>query len=365
MPFSPSEETTTLKNDVTITRDLRANDVAERIVREKVAPMCAAGFATLERGIFVGGSTRTFFDLASLTKPMTAVSIARSSLDRHARLGSILPELADSASAAAPIELLLAHRAGLEAHVQLWLRENMQSAQMLREAANSRRSDAAGEIPDEGFAPVYSDLGYMLAGAALARHEKTIDAGEAIERLVVRPLGLEKNLGTARLLENHGVDLIAEAAPTEDAPWRGGVVRGRVHDENAWALTGAGGSGHAGMFGTIDAVLKFGLVVLLDLDRREPVLRGENLEWLVRERQGGTLRAGFDGKSTTGSSAGSIAGPHAFGHLGFTGTSLWIDPDAGAVVALLTNRVHPTRENTAIRDARPWAHDALFSAASA
>jgi serine-type D-Ala-D-Ala carboxypeptidase len=339
-----------------ITLDLRANEVAERIVREKVAPTCAAGFATLAKGIFVGGSAGTFFDLASLTKSMTAVAIARSGIDRADSLGTVLPELADSASASAPIELLLAHRAGLEAHVQLWLRENRRVADLLQEAANSRRLDATGRIPADGFPPVYSDLGYMLAGAALARHQKTIDAGEAIERLVVAPLALEKNLGTARSLENHGVDLIANVAPTEDAPWRGGVVRGRVHDENAWALTGAGGSGHAGMFGTIDAVLKFGLAVLRDR---------KDLDWLVRERPGGTLRAGFDGKSKTGSSAGSVAGPRTFGHLGFTGTSLWIDPDAGAVVALLTNRVHPTRENTAIRDARPWAHDALFSAASA
>ena len=352
----------------TIARDLRANDVAARIVRENVAPTCAAGFATPEHGIFVGGAHETFFDLASLTKPMTAVAIAQSSMDRTETLGAVIPELADSASALAPIELLLAHRAGLEAHAQLWLEKNMHPASMLWDAANSRRSDAAGTIPSEGFAPVYSDLGYMLAGAALARAMKTIDAGEAIERLVVTPLGLDATLGTARSLEAHGVDLVATAAPTEDAPWRGGLVRGRVHDENAWALTGVGGSGHAGMFGTVGAVLAFGLPVLSHL---------KDLDWLVRRRDGGTLRAGFDGKSVRlvthearppegrsgGSSAGSVAGPNTFGHLGFTGTSLWIDPDARAVVALLTNRVHPTRENTRIREARPWAHDALFQAA--
>ena len=75
------------------------------------------------------------------------------------------------------------------------------------------------------------------------------------------------------------------------------------------------------------------------------------------------MRAGFDGKSPEDSSAGALAGPRTFGHLGFTGTSLWIDPDAGAVVALLTNRVHPTREHIAIRAARPGAHDALFARA--
>jgi CubicO group peptidase (beta-lactamase class C family) len=143
-------------------------------------------------------------------------------------------------------------------------------------------------------------------------------------------------------------------APTETVAWRGGVVSGAVHDENAWALSALGGSGHAGVFGTVDGVLDFGLAVLADLDR---------LEWLVRERPGGTLRAGFDGKSAEGSSAGVRMGPRSFGHLGFTGTSLWIDPDAGVVVSLLSNRVCPTRDHVVIRSARPWAHDALFDAA--
>jgi serine-type D-Ala-D-Ala carboxypeptidase len=88
----------------------------------------------------------------------------------------------------------------------------------------------------------------------------------------------------------------------------------------------------------------------------------------VRARPGGSLRAGFDGKSDepgVRSSAGERAGPRTFGHLGFTGTSLWIDPDADAVVALLSNRVHPSRENVAIRALRPIVHDALFALAGA
>ncbi|MEO8877098.1 MAG: serine hydrolase domain-containing protein, partial [Polyangiaceae bacterium] len=299
------------------------------------------------------------------TKSMTAVAVASSSLDRTAKLADVLPELAATASASASIEILLAHRAGLVAHVQMWLRENMQPAQMLLVAANSRRADAGGPIPTEGFPPIYSDVGYLLAGVALAQATNSVDAGEAIERLVVSPLGLDKILGTARSLENSAVDLIANAASTEDAPWRGGIVRGRVHDENAWAFAGAGGAGHAGMFGTIEAVLAFGLHVLENVTHHGDALGLKDFDWLVRERPGGTLRAGFDGKSASGSSTGSVAGPRTFGHLGFTGTSLWIDPDAGSVVALLTNRVHPTRENTAIREARPWAHDALFAAASA
>jgi CubicO group peptidase (beta-lactamase class C family) len=90
------------------------------------------------------------------------------------------------------------------------------------------------------------------------------------------------------------------------------------------------------------------------------------LEWLVRPRPGGTLRAGFDGKSDEGSTAGVRLGPRTFGHLGFTGTSVWLDPDAEIVVALLTNRVCPSREarsTRAIREERPRAHDSLFDRA--
>ncbi len=140
------------------------------------------------------------------------------------------------------------------------------------------------------------------------------------------------------------------------------MIAGAVHDENAWALTGHGGSGHAGIFATVDAVLTFGIAVLEALEGRGP-FGDRSLHDLVRERPGGTLRAGFDGKSEVSSSAGVRLGGRSFGHLGFTGTSLWLDPDAAVVVALLTNRVFPSRGNTAIREARPWAHDSLFDCA--
>jgi serine-type D-Ala-D-Ala carboxypeptidase len=162
-----------------------------------------------------------------------------------------------------------------------------------------------------------------------------------------------------------GRGVLGPFAPTEDVAWRGGLVRGAVHDENAWALTGYGGSGHAGIFATVDAVLTFGEAVLDALGEGASAWSGADLGWLVRERPGGTLRAGFDGKSPEGSSAGRVAGPRTIGHLGFTGTSLWIDPDAGAVVVLLTNRVSPSRANGAIREARPRVHDALFERARA
>jgi serine-type D-Ala-D-Ala carboxypeptidase len=318
----------------------------------------------------VGGKTGLYFDLASVTKPMTAVAAVRAGIEPSTPLGALLDEARGTASEAIPLELLLAHRAGLAGHRPLYAPlvrgERVDVPAALREAAGARREDARGAarlLGAAGFEPVYSDLGYALAGEAIARAIGARDAGEAIGRLVLEPLGIADRAGTVRELAARGI--VGPFAPTEDVPWRGGLVSGAVHDENAWALTGLGGSGHAGIFGTIDAVLTFGAAVLDGLAGRGVFGdRGaESLAWLVRPRPGGTLRAGFDGKSEEGSSAGVRLGPNAFGHLGFTGTSLWLDPDAAIVVALLTNRVCPSREHRAIREERPGAHDSLFDRA--
>jgi CubicO group peptidase (beta-lactamase class C family) len=345
-----------------------AGDLARQIVADGVAPDCAAGCA-VRRGEWrreVGGSTELFFDLASVTKPMTAVAVARAGMAPCVALGVLLPEARATASERVPLELFLAHRAGLEAHRPLYAPllcgEKVDVSAALREAADARRADALGESPAGGFSPVYSDLGYILAGEALARSAGARDAGEAIARLVLEPLGLTGSAGTVRDLAGRGVR--GPFAATETVPWRGGAVVGAVHDENAWALTGDGGSGHAGIFATVDAVLTFGCAVLDALDGVGlPFGHRVDLAWTVRERPGESLRAGFDGKSDEGSSAGTSLGARSFGHLGFTGTSLWIDPDAKVVAVLLTNRVCPTRGNMAIRLARPRAHDALFERA--
>jgi CubicO group peptidase (beta-lactamase class C family) len=361
-------------------------EVARAIIDAGVSKACAAGWARVDGAqvhTAVGGALApdapgdlagdlggvpldaggggippadVIFDLASLTKPMLAVSLARRPQLVQARLHEVLAEAAGTGCADATLERLLSHRAGLEANLPLYRRllDGAPSrADLFAEAANALRAERFPESAD-GFAPLYSDLGYVLVGEGAARALDQEDAGIVIRDGIVRPLGLDALLGTVRELAAAGVDVRRRTAPTEDVPWRGGVVRGEVHDENAWMLTGAGGSGHAGVFGTAAAVLTFGRDVLGRLDE---------LAWTWRPRAGGTLRAGFDGKSETGSSAGSVLGPRTFGHLGFTGTSVWIDPDAKIVVTLLTNRVYPTRENPLLRIARPLAHDALARSA--
>ena len=344
-----------------------ADEIARRIVAEAVAPACAAGCAVRSASWRreLGGEVDVLFDLASVTKPFTAVAVARAGIAPDTPLGALLREACGTASETATVECLLAHRAGLEAHRPLYApllrNESVDMAAALHEAADARRSDAQGDVPPDGFAPLYSDLGYILVGAALARAVGARGAGEAIGELVLRPLGIAAAAGTVRDLKERGID--GPYAPTEDVEWRGGLICGAVHDENAWALTGLGGSGHSGLFATAEAVLTFGQAVLDSLDGLESALGKVDLHWLVRERPGGSLRAGFDGKSPAESSAGSRMAMASFGHLGFVGTSLWIDPENHTIVTLLTNRVRYGRNHFAIRAARPWAHDALWERA--
>lgn len=310
------------------------------------------------------------YDLASVTKPHVALTLARlvqrGDLSLNDPLAYHLPELKDTPSGPLPLELFLAHRAGLEAHVPLFepLRRRLavQRAQALRRAAEARRREAAGAPGPEGFAPVYSDLGYILIGAVLERV-----SGLALDALVQREISdpLALDVGSARAWLARDARFPERVVPTEFVSWRGGLLRGVVHDENAWALAGHGMAGHAGLFGTAEAVVRLGVAVLDSLGgRRLDWLTQEAVSPLVRERPGGSLRAGFDGKSAGPSAAGQVSSPRTFGHLGFTGTSLWCDPEANTVTVLLTNRVCPTRENQRIRDARPRAHDALFEFAA-
>ncbi len=314
-------------------------------------------------------SLDTLFDLASLTKPVVALSLARAErggrLERRQALGELLPSLADTAAGGASLDRLSAHRAGLEAHREFFIARRGAAQpsveKILRQAADARRPSCNGRPPPGGFAPVYSDLGYILLGAALAHAcRKPLD--QWVAEQVSGPLGLR--LGSVRRLRAAAESeaAFAEAvAPTEDVPWRGGVLRACVHDENAWVLAGYGTAGHAGLFGDVRAVVGLGVAIV-------DVLRGERDDWLsaaelaplVEPRPGGTLCAGFDRRGPEQPASGRHFGARTFGHLGFTGTSLWIDPDRSLVGVLLTNRVHFGRQSTRIRDARPAAYDALF-----
>jgi serine-type D-Ala-D-Ala carboxypeptidase len=358
-------------------------NIADLVVRKGVAPAAAVAVASRRNGAFqvvtgvaaplegrspsAAPARAPIFDLASVTKPFVAVTAARLArrfaLELDAPLERFLPELGDTPSARLPLLAFLAHRAGLDAHRTLFAPLvsglPVERALFIAEAAAARRTTCPGDAPTEGFPPLYSDLGYLLVGAALERVEGApLDA--LVEREVSGPLGLDAR--SSRLWLEGTRDFAERVVPTETVAFRGGEVRGVTHDENAWAFAGHGLAGHAGLFGTAEAVARFGAAVLDALaGRLGSFLTASEIAPLVAERAGGSLRAGFDGKSGPLSAAGSIASRATFGHLGFTGTSVWCDPTTERVTVLLSNRVCPTRDNVAIRALRPTVHDLLFS----
>lgn len=327
-------------------------------IRARVTPgasLCAAvrrrgewRYVSLARGALAWdepGDARedTLYDLASLTKPFTAWAAMRlrdrGALDLAAPISRYLPERRASPAAARTLDALLSHRAGLPA----W-RPLFEGADPLVAGATRERAlDALWrEVPGDQGDAVYSDLGYILAGEALAAA-----CGRPLEEVLEE----SEVLGALRFR----CDEPERCAPTERCPWRGRVLRGEVHDENCFALGGA--AGHAGLFGDARSVCARGVAMVDALRNGE----GWALD-MLRPRPGGSHRLGWDTRSPVGSSAGARMGPRTFGHLGFTGTSLWCDPDAEAVVALLTNRVHPSREGAGIRALRPAVHDAVLQA---
>jgi len=153
---------------------------------------------------------------------------------------------------------------------------------------------------------------------------------------------------------------LKHAAPTEIDWWRGRLLRGEVHDENTFALGGA--AGHAGLFGTAASVGSIARHLLQVLDGRTGAFRADTLLEFITRRDSlpGSRALAWDTMLPT-SSCGRLMSPRAFGHTGFTGTSLWLDPDRRVYVVLLTNRVYPDRQNQAIARVRPAVHDAVMS----
>ncbi|MDY6852908.1 MAG: serine hydrolase, partial [Thermodesulfobacteriota bacterium] len=207
---------------------------------------------------------------------------------------------------------------------------------------------------EPGRREVYSDLNFILLGLIL---EEIGQARQDVlfNRLIAGPLGL-KTIGY-RPLDHGSLPLPENLAPTEKVPRRGGLLRGEVHDDNAAALAGV--AGHAGLFGPVREVWRI-FRSLRTAHRDEPGPRPVS-PGIVRafwQRSPHRTRAlGFDTPSPAGSSAGRFFSPRSVGHLGFTGVSLWHDPDKDLTIILLTNRVHPVASNEAIKEFRPHIHD--------
>ncbi len=296
----------------------------------------------------------TIYDLASLTKivvttTMAMILVDEGMIDIDKPLSSFLPKFRGGAKDRVTVSQLLTHSSGLDAVLPLY-----------KELRGKQAYLAHIESLDLGYEPgtksVYSDLGEILLGEILERV-----AGESLDafarRRILGPLGMRDTgfMPAASLLQR--------IAPTENDPWRGRLLRGEVHDENAFALGGI--AAHAGLFGTAPDLARFAQMLLNGgvYDQHRIVSRETLGRFTRRAGIPDSSRAlGWDTPSP-GSSSGTLLSPRSFGHTGFTGTSLWIDPDRQLFVILLTNRVHPTRENNTLpKSVRAAVADAVVRA---
>ncbi len=294
------------------------------------------------------------YDLASLTKVIATTTAAMlmaqsGQLDLDAAVQGYLPEFVGENKDRVTVRHLLTHSSGLPPFKRYFL-ENLQPGEII---------DRILKEPLEyepGTQTRYSDLGMILLGKII---EKL--SGQPLDRFchdrIFEPLGMTETFF------NPPAPLLDRIPPTENDPWRGRMVHGVVHDENAYALGGV--SGHAGLFSSARDLAIFAQM-MLNGGRYDDVrlLDRKIIEEFTRRQDivpGSTRALGWDTPGPR-SSAGRLMSRKAFGHTGFTGTSIWIDPDRKLFVILLSNRVHPTRKNRKLYRFRPKLHDAIIGA---
>lgn len=298
-------------------------------------------------------SADTIFDLASVTKVVATTAMAmilydRGLLDLEAPVVGVLPEFAsgDARRSEVTFGMLLAHSSGLPAYEKLFLRASTRET-LLEEAFKVPLKHSPGTHAE------YSDIGFILLGAALQRI-----GGETLDRFCQRELF--GPLGMAHTTFNPPVEWRQRIPPTaDDKTSRRRPIQGEVQDENTSVLGGV--AGHAGLFSTAKDVAMFAQCML---HGGTPVLRPETVALFTRRESSpsGTSRAlGWDTPSAP-SQSGKYFSAGSFGHLGYTGTSLWIDPVRQLSITLLTNRTWPDCSNLAIKQVRPQFHDAVVEA---
>ncbi|HTW47885.1 MAG TPA: serine hydrolase domain-containing protein [Acidobacteriaceae bacterium] len=351
-----------------------ARAILDNAIRDRAFP--GAAFGVLHRGRVValdavGRFTydgdapavepATVFDLASVSKVVATTAAAmilhgRGLLDLDARLGDILPRFVigmepGSGKERVTLRMLLAHSSGLPGYVKFF--ETCSTPDTLLRAALQTPLEAQPASRTE-----YSDPSYLLLGKAIE-----VLSGEPLDAFCAREIF--SPLGLASTSFRPAEPSRAAIPPTENDTWfRNRVIQGEVQDENASVLGGV--AGHAGVFSNVPDLLRFAQCIL-DAGRSasgQTVFNPATLDvFAIRETtpDGKSRALGWD-VPTPPSSSGQFFGPRSIGHLGYAGTSLWIDPDQALAVALLTNRTWPDRAKDAIRQIRPAFHDAVIQA---
>jgi CubicO group peptidase (beta-lactamase class C family) len=279
------------------------------------------------------------WDLASVTKPIVGIAVAalaeRGVLSLDDPLPRHLPSYADTDKASITVRQLLLHTSGLPGSTPLWRTHGTRDS--LLEAIRTTPLPVA-----PGTRVEFSSQGFILLGL-IASAAAGIPLDRLVADLVTIPAGLpDTGFGPAH-----------NAVATEDCPWRGDVVCGQVHDENAVVLGGI--CGHAGLFAPLSDVERLGQLLA---GGAAPLLKpATHAEMIACHTDGLRRGLGWQGLDVPGSPVGTALQPDSYGHTGFTGTSLWVEPVRGRYYVLLTNRVHPSRTSE-ITKVRHDFHDA-------
>lgn len=349
---------------------------------------CAAMvIGTADRALFLhcwgaaqwGGSPideTTWFDLASLTKPLVTTLLCANAVERRLfslddSLGRFFPNgLVPSDKKAITIRQLLAHCSGLPPYLPFY-KELIRLPFPARQTALLDWIVTTPLLASPGKTTAYSDLGFIVLGKILQTvQQDSLD--KLAHRFIFAPLSIDapaffkfEPVSDPTIPPDlpHANDF--HVAATEHCPWRQRLLMGEVHDENAYCLGGV--AAHAGLFGTAAGVYHL-LAHLFRSYRDKPadaLLSSDVLKTFWRRQEidrQSTWALGFDTPSAVNSNAGRFFSANTIGHLGFTGTSFWMDLDQEVMVILLTNRVHPTRSNEKIREFRPLIHNLAMKA---
>lgn len=337
-----------------------------KAVEERVFPSAALLVASkgevLFRGFFGQATEETLFDIASLTKPVATATLTllaerEKGLTINGSAAKYLREFGDEAKKKITIRHLLKHTSGLPA----WRPYFREIAQEHPELVGKREShltylEKISQEPLEtpvAYKRIYSDLGFILLGILLENFwQAPLDSlfqGKIADFLEMQdtffiPVGQR----LPRPCESF--------AATEDSAWRKKIIRGEVHDDNAYTLGGV--AGHAGLFSTVDDLHRFLTAFETGYRGRHPLFPQDLVMDFVGPKV--KFKLGWDTPAQGESQAGRYFSKNSIGHLGFTGCSFWADLDQDFHIILLTNRVHPSAKNETIKQFRPKIHDLIY-----
>jgi CubicO group peptidase (beta-lactamase class C family) len=350
--------------------------VLARMVHEgEVLEHCSVRGLAVVRPERIPMARETLFDLASLTKPLATTTailwlVHDGAVDLDSPVAKYLPEFGEREKERVTVRHLLTHSSGLKpwrAFHELLLEKERKTGERWLATPAARelvleRVLRSGLVHEPGAAAVYGDLDFIALGALVeAVTQRRLD--DFVRERVTGPLGLGETFFVP-LGEGAGMPdaLRRRTAATENCPWRERILWGEVHDPNAWSMGGV--AGHAGLFASADDLMKFAWTVLDVWHGRSDALPRELLRAFATRQhmpEKSDWALGWDTPTPGASSSGKHFSASSIGHLGFTGTSLWIDLERECAIVMLTNRVHQVAKRSKF-ELRPEVHDAIREA---